>query len=70
MSNYNRSREQARARVTKALKNLRDVVAEARGRFGRDLIRGLPQGRLMDALDSNRESSFPTDMMEVRKRGH
>lgn len=34
--------------------NFKTVLAAARGRFGRDYIRGLPQGKLLDALDAGR----------------
>ena len=55
------AREEYRVAIEQALTAFKEVLAEARGRHGRDFIRGLPQGKLLDALDANRECGFPTD---------
>lgn len=47
--------------IEQAQTEFKRLIAEARARYGRDFIRGLPQGKLLDALDANRESGFPTD---------
>ncbi len=46
-----------------ALSNLRKVLAGVRGKCGRDFIRKLPQGKLLDALDAGRECGFPEDCL-------
>lgn len=61
------AREGYRVAIEQALTALKKVVAEARGRRGRDFIRGLPQGKLLDALDANRECGFPTDQTPREK---
>ena len=47
--------------IQHALSNLKKVLAETRGRHGRDFIRRLPQGKLLDALDAGRETGYPSD---------
>lgn len=50
-------------KIQQALFNLREMLAETRGKYGRDFIRKLPQGKLLDALDANRECGFPEDCL-------
>ena len=38
-------------RISTHLRELKVAIADARGKYGRDFIRNLPQGKLLDALD-------------------
>ncbi len=41
-------------RLTQALADFKAILAEERGKRGRDYVRKLPQGLLLDALDAGR----------------
>lgn len=48
-------------RIATHLRELKVAIADARGKFGRDFIRGLHQGKLLDALDAGRKTTHPDD---------
>lgn len=47
--------------IQQAVLDLRKRLAAVRGKHGRDFIRKLPQGKLLDALDAGRETGFIDD---------
>ncbi len=53
-------------RVDEALAEFKRVLAEERGRYGRDFIRGKPQGLLLDALDAGAPDTSHDDWANRR----
>ena len=62
------SHEEHRVAIEQARTAFKKLIAEARGQHGRDFVRGLPQGKLLDALDANRKCGFPTDSFPTEEK--
>lgn len=53
-------------RLDEALATFKAVLAEERGKRGRDYIRKKPQGLLLDALDAGRPDTSHDELASVR----
>jgi len=73
---WNANPETSSFEIRRRLDLLKRVIAKARARFGRDSIRNMKQGLLLDALDAGRESTEhefaprPNDRDDAEVLGH